>query len=262
MECYPSYGADYCAGKIGLKSKQVAGKARKLGLKLNKDGWHYVRSNQPHRPKPSNRLNVHPQQFIEPKTPQTCYLLGLLWADGNLGAHYTINLEVVSEDAFYFKSVFETTGKWNKFERQRKHWKPLTKFTCASKVLFEHLLSMGFKDKGCSPCELISSLPEGLRHYWYRGFLDGDGNFYFNAKQYLRQLTFSSCYEQDWTFMKSLFNELEMQKWKCRKVKSKHSYSIARCANKKDIVKFGEYIYQGEEFGLSRKKEKFMEIVS
>lgn len=262
IDLYPNFGSRYCAKKLHLKSDQIASKARRLKIKLTKAGYNYVRIRQPHRTKAFHLLNVNPQQFIEPTTPEVSYLLGLLWADGFLGSNYSINLEVVSEDAQEFSPIFQKTGKWNTFHRQRGNHKPETKFTCSSKVMCEYFISQGFDEKsnGKSPCGLIQSIPKPLQHYWFRGYLDGDGCFYFNAKQYLRQLVFSSCYEQDWTFVETLFSKLEIQKWKVSNIKSKHSYSRLRCTNKADITRLGKYVYQDELFGLTRKKNKFLEI--
>lgn len=259
IDLYPNFGTQYCAKKLNIEANHIRNKVRRLGIKVNKTGYKYVRIT-----KPSHLLNVNPDQFIKPTTPEVSYLLGLLWADGFLGSNYSINLEVVSEDAQEFSPIFQKTGKWSTFYRQRKNYKPQTKFTCSSKVMYEYFVSQGFDEKsdGKSPCDLIQYIPKHLQHYWFRGYLDGDGCFYFNAKQYLRQLVFSSCYEQDWTFVETLFDKLEIQKWKISNIKSKHSCSRLRCTNKADIARLGEYVYQDELFGLTRKKNKFLEITS
>lgn len=216
--------------------------------------------------KKSESLNVNPEQFIHPSTPEVVYLLGFLWADGFLGAHYSINIEIVSEDAQMIESLFDSTGKWNKFYRNRKNWKPQTKFTCSSKLLYSFLIENGFNDRTQSPDKLLSIIPEKLKHYWYRGFFDGDGCFYINTKQYLRQMSVSGNFNQDWSFMISLMSNLGINTYRVKqnsritKTGKINSSSQVRCVNKHDITIFGNYIYSGKQFGLIRKQEKYLQI--
>lgn len=265
IENYPHFGSLYCSEKLKLKPEQIRNKAVKLKIHITKTGRKYTHSCRIHPLKNPNKLKVDPRQFINPITPEICYLMGFLWADGFLGKNYSINAEIVSEDANNLTGIFKSSGQWGLSYRQRKHWKPLTKFTCSSKLLYDHLISLGFdkKGEGQSPSNMISLIPDCMKHYWFRGYIDGDGNFYYNHKKYLRQLTITSCHNQNWDFMTSLSKNLNVQKFKIQNQKSKKSSSSRfRCTNKSDIGLIGKYIYQGKEFGLNRKKETFLSMLN
>lgn len=251
---YPKLGADYCSEQLNFTVCQIRSKASQLKLKVIKRKGHL---------KNPEKCNVNPLMFINPTQPEIAYLTGFLWADGYLGSHYSINSEINFEDANVLLPIFQKTGNWKTYTRTRKK-SITTKFTCSSKLMYDFFSF----ESNSSPNKLICNVPTKLKHYFFRGYCDGDGCFYFNKKQYLRQLCFSSCYDQDWEFIISLFKEINIQKYKTSKVQRKNkkgkinSYSKVVVSNKSDITKFGEYIYQGEQFGLNRKFAKFCDIIT
>lgn len=216
----------------------------------------------------TNKLNVDPLQFIKVTTPETAYILGFLWADGYLGYSYSINTEIVSDDATILEKVFLSTGKWHVCRRTRKNYKPQTKFCCNSKILYEHLIKLGFNNKNKDPSKILDTIPKSLQHYWFRGYFDGDGCWYFYPKGYLKQCIISSKYDQNWKFIIELLNELKISKYHINKIKSvnkkgiENKHSRLRLCNLDSIKKFGNYIYSGNQFGLERKLEKFDDIIS
>lgn len=114
-----------------------------------------------------------------------------------------------------------------------------------------------------SPKKIISKIPEELRHYFFRGLVDGDGCFYFNEKNGKiknRQFSITSSYEQDWSYVSDLFDSLNIN-YSIRRVKKKSSYSQIRVTKKKDIQVIGDYMYSGELFGFPRKLNKFNKLV-
>lgn len=61
------------------------------------------------------KLRVDPAQFITAITPESSYLLGLLWADGYLNRTKTgfcIRLKLVEDDGLEIAPVFAKTGHW------------------------------------------------------------------------------------------------------------------------------------------------------
>lgn len=210
---------------------------------------------------------IDPLRFIKVTTPEIAYVLGFLWADGYLGANYSINTEIVSDDAIVIEKIFLSTGQWHIFQRHRIGYRPQTKFSCNSKVLYEHLVLKGFKTENKSPLDLLKTIPKKLHRYWFRGYFDGDGCWYFNAKNYLRQCTISSRYEQNWDFMVDLFQELQINQYNLNQQNKKNkkgiinSSSQVRLCSVGGIKSFGYYIYGGKMFGLDRKFNKFQEMI-
>lgn len=256
---YTNHGPEWCSRILKLPKDKIVSKARRMQLVLTKPAFINIRRNQPHRTKDPNLCNVNPLQFITPVTPEACYILGFLWADGFLGKRYSINTEIVSDDANMLMDTFKTTGKWNVSRRKRKKCRPQTKFTCASKLLHDHLLDHGFNRRNCSPSKLLGTIPADMKHYWFRGYFDGDGCFYVydkptNSRHHLRQLTISACYDQDWAFLTCLMDDLGVKYTISRRERKKSSHSRLRCTKRLDIIEFGKYIYQGRTLGLGRKR--------
>jgi len=103
-----------------------------------------------------------------------------------------------------------------------------------------------------------------LKHYWFRGLIDGDGCFYYYKPKLgstLRQFALASTYEQDWGYFESLCDELQIN-YKIKRNKNlKSSSSYLRITNKDGIIKLGEYIYKNyDNIGLDRKYKKFKTI--
>lgn len=207
--------------------------------------------------------NVNPIQFIYPNTKEVSYILGFLWADGYLNpSGYTISTEIISEDAIYLIPIFTKTGKWSITYRKRKHWKPQTKICSFGKDLYSFLLAMDYGTKTI-PTKILNLIPKNLHHYWWRGYFDGDGCFYYYKPQYLRQLSITSDYNQDWSFVENLSKTLGIKKYQIKQTVSKkgHKSSQFRITNKSDITKFGTYIYKNyDELGFKRKYETYLLI--
>lgn len=116
-------------------------------------------------------IKINQSLFTKVTTPEAAYILGFLWADGFLGSHYTINTEIVSEDAIIIEKIFLSTGKWYIYTRTRNNYKPQTKFSCTNKTLYEYLIKLGFNSKNKSPNKILKTIPKKLQHYWFNNGL-------------------------------------------------------------------------------------------
>lgn len=207
--------------------------------------------------------------FINPQDPFICYFLGFLWADGHIRKNnrYEISMTIVSKDFKDIKKYCHLLGKeWKYFEFQPKQsWhKKASKIYISHKNLHAFLKENDYNIKsGASADKILSKIPENLRHYWWRGYFDGDGWFgNINKRQAFYTFYFSSCYNQNWHFVENLMAQLDIKNYKISKnILTTGRNSIIGCANYDGIIKFGNYIYQGEQFGLKRKKNKFFNLI-
>jgi len=53
------------------------------------------------------------------------------------------------------------------------------------------------------------------------GLIDDDGCFYFNEKNKIRQFYVTYSFDQDWSHMINLFNEINVTQYEIRKVENK-----------------------------------------
>lgn len=130
--------------------------------------------------------------------------------------------------------------------------------------MVDYLISLDFDRKSyTSPDKLLDKIPHNLKYCFYRGVVDGDGCFYIGDNNYMFNIT--SSFNQNWKYVKSIFKELDI---KYNVVEKEHKNkngnislsSVIYICNVKDILKFGDYIYEDFEnnsIGLYRKYLKY-----
>jgi hypothetical protein len=201
--------------------------------------------------------------FIKNYTPESSYILGLLWADGHINKKSnSINIECVKEDIDIFYPIFQKTGNFNLYYRNRLNRKPQGIINCSSLNLSQFLKINDYSNKSqLSPNKILSSIPKELKHYFFRGWVDGDGCFYYNKKLHLMEFIMSGTYNQDWSSLIILCEKLNIN-YKISQITTKkgHQHSRFLIKKKTDIVIFGNFIYKENTFGLKRKYDKFLPI--
>lgn len=249
-ENYPKLGPVQCAIKLKKSTLQLYSIAHKLGVRVSKE-------------KLSNLFsNFDAKDLINVSTPECAYILGLLWADGFVDEKTNrVLLALVLKDFKEIEPLFIESGNWKIRQRQPPgHRQKLGLAVVNNLELNSFLRQNNYLTKsGDSACKILSKIPTGLQHYWWRGLFDGDGWFNFNSGlKYCFGI--SSCYQQDWTYAEDLFKKLDI-KYYISKRKTKTGNSCDICVGNYDgTVKFGDYIYQGKRFGLSRKYLKFQAL--
>lgn len=207
--------------------------------------------------------NIDVNLFMTNVNEYTSYLLGLLWADGSL-CNNMVALECVKEDVEPLKNVFLLTGDWNIRYRTRNKWKPQMVYHISNKHFSEYLKSCDYSRKShVSPEKILYFIPDQFKNYWFRGYWDGDGCFYFNNKNKAVQCTATSTYEQDWSFLANLYDLLNIR-YSIRKVKTNKScYSQIRVTNQKDSLKLINFLYDKKtNLGIIRKQQKAQLILN
>lgn len=201
--------------------------------------------------------NIKNNLFTTNINEYSCYILGLLWADGSMCGNM-VAIESIKEDIESLKNVFLDTGEWNIRYRTRKEWKPQMCYHISNKEFSFFLKNNDYDKKSyISADKILQKIPDNLKKYWLRGYWDGDGCFYFNATNRTVQCTATSTYEQDWNFLENIYKILNI-KYSIRRVKNQRSsYSQIRITNRKDSLKLINYLYDFEDdLGFKRKKEK------
>jgi hypothetical protein len=251
----------------GINKTKIAiqHKASRLGIKV-KDEYLSKNKSLSHKGKPQSKLClVRATNFRNPDK-YSSYLLGLLWGDGylnNKSQNYRICIESISSDLKEIEHIFNSTGKWGFRERFRKNRQPQTSRICSNLDLYTYLKENNYEDKATKNSIIQNEIDKNLVHYWWRGYFDADGCIYFNIKNKCTQLSFSSSYEQDWTFVEELFSYLNIT-WTIKRIikPNNNKYSMIRTTNKSYCIKFLNYIYQDEIFGFSRKYNKYKELLT
>lgn len=194
------------------------------------------------------------------------YLMGFLWADGYL--HHTKNrleLSIITDDFNDISNLFDTNC-WTTLHRNRKGRKPQTTIGLYKKETCDVFRkNYNYIKKSCECPNFINNIRKDLLCYFIRGFFDGDGCFYLSKDNKQKQCFLAGSYDQDWSWIEKILNELGIKySIKQKTQKKNHKYSIIYIT-KKDILTFGNYIYHNydnDNIGIKRKYEKFLKIIN
>ncbi len=275
---YSEKGGRYCAKYIAnVNMSQIKRRAKKLGLyidpetlkKITKTTRKEIQNNRP-----NSDFNINLDQFLDIKTKEISYFLGLLWADGHVsssthksGSFKGISLEIVSEDFSEIKPVLDLIGKWGVYTRKRKKsWKETTSALTNNQRLSEFLIEHDYDKKSNSSADkILSKIPIELKHYFFRGLSDGDGSFHYSDKKYkkLKQFGISSTYSQDWSYLEKECIKLGIRYYISQTITKKGFKSSCLRLNGNNTKLFGDYIYKDMDkykIGLTRKYEKYLLI--
>lgn len=244
---YPLYGSTYILQKIGIQKKSLDSFIWKNKLKINK-----------------NKI------IIDLNNKHLCYILGLIWADGcvPIKDRNRITIGMKTADMLNVEWVFAKLGTWRKSIDYKGTIHEIIKFRKSDKEFKNFLLENDYNKKSfMSPTKILSKIPHNNIKYFIRGVFDGDGCFFIKQYSYnkgcsTRAATITSSFDQDWTYMINIMNKLDcnyhIHKTITNKEKNHRGSTFRLSAG--DIIKFGNYIYSGDTFGLERKIKKFNEI--
>lgn len=256
-ENYPKYGGSYC--RPFLKDRSIdAINAMAIRLKLSA----------------KNKV-VHPilqkisiSNFLNIKNKEVAYFLGYFWADGNIInyksnniTHWRISLEIQSEDATNIYKILEFLGKWSIQKRKRNiSWKETTTFVTNNKELYIFLKENDFDLKSnVEPTKILNLIPDELKNYFWKGFLDGDGSagLIVNKNPFIE---FSATYKYMWKEVSNLCNKLGIEKYYIYNNINKQNQKNSKFKiNGKYTLSLVKYF---PLYGLDRKNNKLKTILN
>ena len=258
---YPSNGTLYCSTRLGRSITSTKYAVNKLKLMLN---WGIRAKIQiDAKSKKFEDYSVNPTPFLNINTPEVAYMLGLLWADGHVqySSHLgCVELGTTYPDSDVFVPIFLDYGKWSVTTHKPKNSKHKLRYRIltSNRPLATFLFKCDYTSKSKSPDKILSKIPDELKYYWFRGLVDGDGHV--NKDRY--QITISSSYEQDWSYMINLCNQLNITyKIKQNEFKQGTKNSVFMTTGKSAAIRLGSYIYNNREIdklGLDRKYAAYL----
>jgi hypothetical protein len=216
-----------------------------------------------------NKKKVDVSLFENKFNKESSYILGLLWADGHImEKHKLTSINCSESDINDVINVFLKTGHWNISKpiiktHKGKQVKNQKKISTSTWGLFEILKKNDYINKSNStPNKILHSIPEDLKKYWFRGYLDGDGCIKL-GKKYGIDVVFAGPYNQDWSFMIDLCNKLNINFTINNWVVKMGGYSHFRVNKKNDVKILCDYIYcDYDSIGFSRKYKKYIDIIN
>lgn len=251
-ENYLILGTKKCANILNKSDEAIRVHARKLNFFLSREKINELKSETSIKNFiPRIDINILKNVTI----PEVAYVLGLLWADGWISNknEYSVNIKLVTEDFDKIENIFYKIADWKKYTREYKKYKQTTTLRLSGKLIVDYLISIGYKTKSFDSANLVlDTIPENLRHYWWRGYFDGDG--YINKNGNALQLC--SGITQDWSFVSYLPSDIKYRISK-EQYLNKKSNKLNSCSKMyiygPSAKLFTDYIYCGKIFGFERK---------
>ena len=198
-------------------------------------------------------------------TTNDAYILGLIWADGNLSRNC---IEIVLQESdrqilddiskyVYNKDTLTYRKPRNLISNNIEYkCKPQVRFRITSKDISNKLRKIGLKENKSLTCNL-PILDEYFIPHFIRGLLDGDGCIYTK--------NIRSC-KVDIISNHIMANEISNIINKTLKIRSKvylktENVSTFTISGRLQILKFLEWIYKDADLKLDRKYKKYKELI-
>lgn len=252
VENFVELGPKKCAIHLGRNWPYVAKKSYSLGLKRHQSNqWKLDKSKQ----------QIDMSFFTNIQDPVICYILGFIWADGHVSKKKNrISVGISKKD---FQDINGCLLKKIPFHIHfmKRNGNPV--FYINDLQLHSFLKENDYLIKSdVSPTKILSKIPDNIKHYFFRGYFDGDGCF--TKLKTCPTIILTGSYNQNWKEMTDLVFNLTNHTPKIlrRVMKKGHKASMVYFYGKDRIKKFLNYLYKGEVIGLSRKRERYEQFTS
>jgi len=199
----------------------------------------------------TGNFNLNHEFFKVINTREKAYWLGFLLADGNI-CNNVISLQLSKKDLDHLK-LFQKTFLAEKYKIQFRKTQDTCVISFKSKYLANDLISHGVTPRKSLTAEFPVGVPDELISAVIRGIFDGDGHVTIcnNRPQY----GFTGTYK----LLNSIQKFLNVNT-KISKRKNANCYQFV-CNKEENFMKFYNYIYKDATTHLSRKKQRFDELI-
>lgn len=215
-----------------------------------------------------NRYTLNEYFFDTIDSELKAYLLGYLFADGFVGDKKYNNIVFSQkkddmEAVILFKESIEYTGDLRIFEPGKGSFKNSQDHAVIN-FSSKHMANK-LRDYGLSKKELYKKFPkinDNLLRHFIRGFFDGDGSITLTKSYYKDKVYYGGAIDiivnkNLVNFFLNLFNNIHFSI-----DQSKTDYMVYLKSHSREAAKFFyDYFYKDSKYFLSRKKEKFDEII-
>jgi len=248
---------DEIASHLGLIIKQVEYIARKNDIVLKpRPKGQYTRT---------YKYDFNHHYFDKIDTPNKAYVMGFIFADGNIHTkrnRYRLTIGLAIKDICILEFIKqELQGNFPIVKKTSKGHHSC-QLTIDSKHMIQQLVRLGMKPRK-TYLTALPRIPHKLRKYFFLGVFDGDGCISILTRQRGKYV----CVDHKMTITakhkKTLQNLLQycgLSKY--GKIIKTQQYHVWYVCNKKTIIEIYHRIYDNKCWCLSRKHDKFKELLT
>ena len=207
--------------------------------------------------------------FQEIDTEEKAYILGFVYADGNISntendKHYRIRILLKKSDSDILekiKTAIKYTGPIHYRKRKYKNNNlpeyEIAELSINSKILHTQLMNIGLQPNKTFKIK-YPDIPSHLNKHFIRGFFDGDGSIYLRKNRPNGFRVNVTCASKD--FIQSLSKIIldETQIATCNICITKNMYRIDK--DKNDGMKILNYLYKDATIFLERKYHQYINL--
>lgn len=211
-----------------------------------------------------NRKYIYDEKYFdEINTPNKAYILGLIYADGNLSKRNVLSISLQERDKDILeKIILELQSnhplKLLKYNDKNPKWQNQYCLRISNRHMAESLKKHGVTPNKSLSIVFPDFLPKELFRHFIRGYFDGDGCINSNPKE--KRISLISTEKFCLSIKDILKNELGIH---CS-ISYCHDTSVpTRClgiAGRIQVKKFLDYLYQNSELFLQRKYDLYYSI--
>lgn len=209
-----------------------------------------------------NTYTLNETYFDIIDSPEKAYILGFLYADGNMN-HGSIRMGLVESDKEILETINSLLGSnrplYYSKERERGEYlcRPLYTLSITNKHMTESLKRCGVVANKTYILRFPGWLSEGLHSHFIRGYFDGDGSITKTSTTGTWGFSLAGNKE----FLLGV-QEIIIQKCNLNKVKliSSKNIHILSYGGSKQILRIFDYLYKDATIFLKRKRDKFLEV--
>lgn len=206
---------------------------------------------------------INEEYFDVIDTNNKAYVLGLLYADGNIHSKRNMIqiflqendkeiLEKIIVDMEYSRGLYYKDYSNSNFKRKNQYGIVIT-----NKKLKESLIAQGCVPKKSLILKFPENLDKRLYPHFIRGYLDGDGCIYYDGCR--SKVSFYSTIDFC-NFIKEIV--LETLDLNVYITKRNEFQADAAIGGTRNIIKFLNWIYNDADLFLYRKYEKYLQILN
>lgn len=173
MKNYSTTPNPVLADYLGKSRQAVSLKAGKLGLKKSI----IIRSHE----RRSILYSLNQRAFVN-LSPDICYVVGFILADGNIG---TNRIKISNTDYMILDKIRSVLGSNHPISQEHNCFGKWYSLTIVSLNIRDDLIALGVNQKK-SLSAVLPQIPDIYFSHFLRGYFDGDGGVYYSKRSGLR----------------------------------------------------------------------------